>query len=39
MLPDSIDMVNRGRSDFGNKKDPSGTTYRISLPISSQKND
>ena len=35
MLRDSIDMVFRQRSDFGNTKDPSGITCRISLTISS----
>ena len=38
MLRDSIDMVIRWRSDFGNTKDPSGITCRISLTISSRKN-
>ena len=38
MLRDSIDMVFKQGSDFGYSKDPSGTTYRISLTISSRKN-
>ena len=37
MLRDSMDMVIRWRSDFGNTKDPSGITFRISLTISSWK--
>ena len=38
MLRNSIDMDFRQRSDFGNTKDPSGITCRISLTISSRKN-
>ena len=38
MLRDRIDMVFRWRSNFGNTKDPSGITCRISLTISSRKN-
>ena len=37
MLRDSIDKVFKQRSDFGNTKDPSGITFRISLTISSWK--
>ena len=35
---DNIDMVFKQMSDFGYSKDSSGTTYRISLTISSWKN-
>ena len=38
MLRSSTDMVIRWRLDFGNTKDPSGITCRISLTISSWKN-
>ena len=38
MLRDSIDMVFKQRSDFGYRKDPLGTTCRISLTTSSRKN-
>ena len=38
MLRDSIDMIFRQRSDSRYTKDLLGTTYRISLTISSWKN-
>ena len=38
MLRDSIDMVFKQRLDLGYTKDPSGTTYGISLTVSSWKN-